>query len=139
MAKVRDHGEAPGPEIYWMRYFDKWVRLNSYSLIIDTNDSYVLVGTGLVKDLTLRNKFLREWAGNDRCRFTVDDNEHIENVLKRLGLIPGDITHIVITPVQDYTVGSLDLFKRVKIYFSRRGQFEDVESPFLNRNIYLLR
>jgi hypothetical protein len=65
LAKVRDHGEAPDPEIYWMRYFDKWVRLNSYSLIIDTNDSYVLVGTGLVKDLTLRNKFLREWAGND--------------------------------------------------------------------------
>lgn len=49
----------------------------------------------------------------------------------------------MITPVQDYTVGNLDLFRRAKIYFSRRGWFEDVvnprPSPFLNRDIYLPR
>mgnify|MGYP001770722458 FL=1 len=143
LAKVGDHGEVPGPEVYWMQWFDKWVRLSFYSLIIDTDDGYVLVGTGLVRDLTLRNKFLREWAGSDRCRFTVSEDEKIENVLKRLGLKPDDISHVVITPVQDYTVGNIDLFKRAKIYFSRRGWFEDVvnprPSPFLNRDIYLPR
>ena len=143
LAKVGDHGEVPGAEVYWMRDFDKWVRLSFYSLIIDTDDGYVLVGTGLVRDLTLRNRFLREWAGSDRCRFTVQDSERIENVLRRLNLTPDDVTHVVITPVQDYTVGGLDLFKRAKIYFSRRGWFEDVvnprPSPFLNRDIYLPR
>lgn len=143
LAKVGDHGEVPGPEVYWMREFDKWVRLSFYSLIIDTDDGYVLVGTGLVRDLTLRNKFLREWAGSDRCRFTVSEEEKIENVLRRIGIRPDDVAHVVITPVQDYTVGNIDLFKRAKIYFSRRGWFEDVvnprPSPFLNRDIYLPR
>lgn len=143
LAKVGDHGEVPGAEVYWMRDFDKWVRLSFYSLIIDTDDGYVLVGTGLVRDLTLRNRFLREWAGSDRCRFTVQDSERIENVLRRLNLTPDDVAHVVITPVQDYTVGGLDLFKRAKIYFSRRGWFEDVvnprPSPFLNRDVYLPR
>ncbi|WP_243679118.1 hypothetical protein [Vulcanisaeta distributa] len=120
LAKVGEHGEVPGPEVYWMQWFDKWVRLSFYSLIIDTDDGYVLVGTGLVRDLTLRNKFLREWAGSDRCRFTVGDDERIENVLKRLNLKPDDIAHVVITPVQDYTVGNIDLFKKARIYFSRR-------------------
>jgi glyoxylase-like metal-dependent hydrolase (beta-lactamase superfamily II) len=143
LAKVGDHGEVPGPEVYWMRDFDKWVRLYFYSLVMDTDDGYVLVGTGLVKDLTLRNKFLREWAGSDRCKFTVQEDERIESVLRRLNLTPDDIAHVVITPVQDYTVGGLNLFKRAKIYFSRRGWFEDVvnpsPSPFLNRDIYLPR
>jgi len=64
-------------------------------------------------------------------------------VLRRLNLTPDDVAHVVITPVQDYTVGGLDLFKRAKIYFSRRGWFEDVvnprPSPFLNRDVYLPR
>lgn len=141
LVKVGDHGEVPGAEVYWMRDFDKWVRLSFYSLVIDTDDGYVMVGTGLVRDLTLRNKFLREWAGSDRCKFTVQDNEKIENVLKRLGLSPSDISHVIITPVQDYTVGNIDLFDNAKIYFSKRGWFEDVvnpkPSPFLNRDIYL--
>nr|KJR72230.1 MAG: Zn-dependent hydrolase [Vulcanisaeta sp. AZ3] len=141
LAKVGDHGEVPGAEVYWMQDFDKWVRLSFYSLIADTDDGYVIVNTGLVRDLTLRNKFLREWAGSDRCKFTVNENEKIENILKRLNLAPDDVSHVVITPVQDYNVGNLDLFKKAKIYFSRRGWFEDVvnpkPSPFLNRDIYL--
>ena len=143
IAKVGEHGEVPGPEVFWMRDFDKWVKLVFYSLVVNTDDGYLLVNTGLVKDLNLRNKFLREWAGSDRCKFSVSENERIENVLKRIRISPDDIAHIIITPVQDYTVGGLDLFKKAKIYFSKKGWFEDVvnprPSPFLNRDIYLPR
>jgi len=143
IAKVGDHGEVPGPEVYWMRDFDKWYRLYFYIVLIDTSDGYVLVNTGLARDLSLRNRFLREWAGSDRCRFEVAESERIERVLGRAGLRPEDIAHVIITPVQDYTVGNLDLFKKAKIYFSRRGWFEDVvnprPSPFLNRDIYFPR
>lgn len=117
IAKVGEHGEVPGPEVFWMRDFDKWVKLVFYSLVVNTDDGYLLVNTGLVKDLNLRNKFLREWAGSDRCKFSVSENERIENVLKRIRISPDDIAHIIITPVQDYTVGGLDLFKKSQNLF----------------------
>ncbi|MEM3516024.1 MAG: hypothetical protein QW281_05235 [Saccharolobus sp.] len=64
--------------------------------------------------------------------------EKIENVL---GLSTDDISHVIITPIQDYTIGRINLFKKAMIYFSKKGWFSDVvnpsPSPFLNRDIYL--
>jgi len=129
MFKVGDHGEVPGPEVYWMSHFDKWIKLSFYIFLIDTNDGYVLVNTGLPKDLKPSNLFLSQWAGSDRCRFTVKEEEKLEYLLKELGLKTDDIAHIIITPVQDYTTGSLDIFSNSKIYFSRTGWYEDVVNP----------
>jgi len=140
MLKVGEHGEVPGPEVYWMKDFGKWAMLCFYSFLVDTNDGYLLVNTGLPNDLTLRNNFLREWAGTDRCKFSVADDERIEKTLGRNGVAPVDVVHIIITPIQDYTVGSLDLFKGAKIYFSRRGWHSEVANTttksFLNRDVY---
>lgn len=138
--KVGEHGEVPGPEVYWMRDFDKWYRLSFYSFLLQTVDGYVLVNTGLPDDVSLRNEFLRKWAGSDRCKFTFTEDQKIENALKRINLSVDDISHVIITPVQDYSIGRLPLFKKAYIYFSRKGWFEDVVnprlSPFLNRDIY---
>ncbi|QGA53872.1 Zn-dependent hydrolase [Sulfolobus sp. E5-1-F] len=140
--QVGDHGEVPGAEIFWMRDFDKWYRLSFYSFLLRTEDNeYVLVNTGLPDDLSLRNKFLREWAKSDRCKF--QHVEKIENALVRLNLTTDDISHVIITPVQDYSIGRIHYFKKAKLYFSRKGWYEDVvtpsSSPFLNRDIYLPR
>ncbi|AGJ62050.1 MBL fold metallo-hydrolase [Saccharolobus islandicus] len=138
--KVGDHGEVPGAEVYWMRDFDKWYRLYFYSFLLESDDGYVLINTGLPDDLSLRNEFLRNWAKSDRCKFTVREEEKIENILRRLNLNTDDISHIIITPFQDYTIGRLHLFKRAFIYFSKTGWYHDVvnpsPSPFLNRDIY---
>ncbi len=140
MLKVGDHGEVPGPEVYWMKDFGKWVKLCFYSFMVDTNDGYLLVNTGLPKDLTLRNKFLLDWAGTDRCRFSFTKDEMIDNALKRNGVSPADIAHVIITPIQDYTIGSLDHFKNAKIYFSRRGWHSEIANSstksFVNRDMY---
>ncbi|MFP3191156.1 MAG: Zn-dependent hydrolase, partial [Thermoproteota archaeon] len=116
LAKVGGIEEIPGPEFYWMSDFDKWYPLYFYSLIINTENGYVIVGTGLVKDLTLRNEFMVKWSGRETSKIIVREDERIESVLRRLNLTPDDIAHVVITPVQDYTVGGLNLFKRAKIY-----------------------
>lgn len=143
MFQVGDHGEVPGAEVFWMRDFDKWYRLSFYSFLLDTDDGYVLVNTGLPDDLSLRNKFLQEWAKSDRCKFTALENQKIENVLKKINLSTDDISHVIITPIQDYTIGRLHLFKKATIYFSRTGWYHDVvtpsPSPFLNRDVYLPR
>jgi len=126
-----------------MRDFDKWTALSFYSFLVDTTDGFLLVNTGLPRDLSPRNKFLRDWAGTDRCKFSVSDEEKIENALARNDLTPDDIAHVIITPVQDYTIGALNQFKKSKIYFSRKGWYEDVVTPsanaFLSRDIYFPR
>lgn len=139
--KVGEHGEVPGPEVFWMKDFDKWYKLSFYSFLIGTSDGYVLINTGLPDDLSLRNKFLREWAGSDRCKFS--HVYKIEDALGKLGITPDDISHVIISPVQDYSIGRINLFKKAKLYFSKTGWFHDVvlpsPSPFLNRDIYLPR
>jgi len=141
MFKVGDHGEVPGPEVYWMRDFDKWHRLSFYSFLFETESGLALLNTGLPGDLTLRNDFLRKWAGSDRCKFTVREEEKIERALERAGVGPNEVRAVIISPVQDYTIGGLKTFRRAEIFFSKRGWFEDVvnplPSPFLNRDIYL--
>jgi glyoxylase-like metal-dependent hydrolase (beta-lactamase superfamily II) len=127
--KVGEHGEVPACEIYWMSDFFKWARLSFYSFLFDSTDGYILMNTGLVRDLDVSNKFLREWAGSDRCKFSVKDGERIEQHLKRINLTPEDISRLIVTPVQDYTVGNLDIFHNARIYFSRRGWHEDVVNP----------
>jgi len=143
LIKVGDHGEVPGAEVYWMRDFDKWYKLSFYSVLLKTEDGYVLVNTGLPDDLSLRNSFIKEWAGSDRCKFSFKEEEKIENAVSKLNLTPDDISHVIITPVQDYTIGRLHLFKKAKNYFSRIGWYNDVvnpsPSPFLNRDVYLPR
>ncbi|EZQ11363.1 Zn-dependent hydrolase [Candidatus Acidianus copahuensis] len=140
--KVGDHGEVPGPEVFWMREFNSWVKLSFFSFLVNTDDGYLLINTGLPDDLYLRNKFLKEWAG-ERCRFGFKEEEKVENQLKQIGLSTDDISRVLITPVQDYTIGRINLFNNSKLYFSERGWFEDVvnprQSPFLNRDIYLPR
>lgn len=140
MFKVGDHGEVPGPEVYWMKEFSNWFRLCFYSFLVDTNDGLLLVNTGPPRELAPRNKFLKEWSGNEECKFSVSEEEKIENTLGRLGVSPEDIAHIIVTPFQDYTIGKLDLFVNARIYFSRKGWFEDVVSPrdslFINHDIY---
>ncbi|WP_236749089.1 Zn-dependent hydrolase [Acidianus manzaensis] len=140
MFKVGDHGEVPGAEVFWMRDFNKWYRLYFYSFLLDTTEGYILINTGLPDDLSLRNKFLHEWAGSNRCNFSFNEDEKIENILNKINLTVGDISHIVITPFQDYTIGRLNLFKNAYIYFSQTGWYHDVvnplPSPFLNRDIY---
>jgi hypothetical protein len=82
IARVGDHGEVPGPEVYWMRDFNRWVRLSFYTIVADTDNGYLMVNTGLARDLTLRNRFLAEWVGSERCRFSVSEDEKI---LSRIG------------------------------------------------------
>ncbi|BBD72923.1 hypothetical protein HS1genome_1312 [Sulfodiicoccus acidiphilus] len=139
MFKVGEHGEVPGPEVFWMKEFGKWYPLTFYSFLVRLQSGYLLVNTGLVEDLSKRNQFLRNWAGTDRCKFT--SYGRIDHILEEAGVSPDEVTHVVVTPVQDYTVGGLPLFKRASLYFSRKGWYNDVVTPgpqpFLNRDIYL--
>jgi len=141
MIRAGEHGEVPGPELFWMRDFEAWYPLHFYVVVIETEKGYVLINTGLVRDLERRNQFLKQWAGGGRCRFS--SFGELPDLLRPLQIPPDRVTDVLTTPVQDYTLGGLPYLKRATIHFSRRGWYNDVVSPgvapFLDREIYFPR
>ncbi len=54
----------------------------------------------------------------------VTDEEHPATHLARAGLQPRDVHAVVVTPLQNYATGNLDLFPHARLCFSRRGWVE---------------
>jgi hypothetical protein len=48
-------------------------------------------------------------------------DEYIDRALAKVGLAPDDVTHVLLTPLELYTTGTLDKFKRARILMSKRG------------------
>jgi glyoxylase-like metal-dependent hydrolase (beta-lactamase superfamily II) len=50
-------------------------------------------------------------------------------------LKPGDIDHVLITPLQAYATGNIPLFTNAEICLSKRGWIEDFQAPKYNMHI----
>jgi hypothetical protein len=49
--------------------------------------------------------------------------------LRALGIDPAAVDFLILTPIQLYTTGNLQLFSKAKICVSRRGWIEDIIAP----------
>jgi len=123
--KMGEH-YVPGPEVFWMSHWDRWETLYFWMVLIRGEGKNILINTGLPKDLTLRNQFLKNFAGEKCIMIATEDPKE---ALKKVGLDPEDINYVFLTPLQDYAVSNVDLFTKAKICISRRGWIEDVVAP----------
>ena len=117
--------EVPGPEVYWMSDWEKWVQLYIWALLIQGDGKNILLNTGPPKDLTELNACWSE-AVSPRSQMIRQEEERPENVLKNVGLTVDDIDYLLITPLQAYTTGNIHLFKNAQVCLSRRGWIERV-------------
>lgn len=113
-------GEVPGPEVRWMRDFDRWRTLQFQVALAQGRGTVALVNTGPPEDLTELNS---GWAGflGERAALQRRDGEFLLDQLGRLGVDPAAVTDIVLTPLQLYTVGNVMAFPNATIHISRRG------------------
>ena len=58
-----------------------------------------------------------------------------ESALARIGLKPGDIDFVLITPLQAYATGNIPLFTKAEVCVSRRGWIEDFHAPKYHMHI----
>jgi hypothetical protein len=112
--------EIPGPELYWMREWDRWFELCFQVALIRAGDRIVLVNTGPAEDLTPMN---RQWAGflGERAAMRRAEGEFIVDALAAHGVAPSDVTDVVLTPLQLYTVSNVPRFERATFHISKRG------------------
>lgn len=112
--------EIPGPELFWMKDFDKWYDLCFQVALIRGGGSTILVNTGPALDLGPMNAGWETFLGA-RAAMKRQPGKHILDHLERLGVTPADVTHVILSPLQLYTISNLLEFPNAEICISRRG------------------
>ncbi len=110
----------PGPELYWMSHWEDWFDLELIVLLVRGEGVTALVNTGPPDDLTNLNELLVGGVG-ERGRLTVDEPRRLLPALARHGVSPADVTHVIVTPFQEYASGGIDRFPNAQVCLSRRG------------------
>lgn len=113
-------GDVPGPELFWMSDWDQWHTLLFQSVLIRGDGVNALVNTGPAKDLGPMNDHWEKALG-ERARMRREPDEFIVDQLTRHGLTPSAITHVILTPLQLYTVSNVALFDSAQICIAERG------------------
>lgn len=120
--------QVRGPEVYWMDHWDDWEELYFYMVVIRGEGKVAVVNTGPPRDLSALNA---RWTATfgERGALVRQENELPERALSRLGLTPGKVDLVLITPLQAYAVGNIPLFVNAQVGISRRGWIEDFQAP----------
>lgn len=111
--------EVPGPEVFWMSEWGRWLPLWLQVVVIRGPGLIALVNTGPPADLRPINDL---WGRLDpRATLRRELGEDMAGVLAAAEIAPAEVTHVLLTPLQLYTTGNLRLFDRAQICLSRRG------------------
>lgn len=110
----------PGPELFWMNDFDQWHPLTFQVQLIRGADVTALVNTGPARDLEPMNAGWASFLG-ERARMQRREGWYILDQLAALGVAPEDITHVILTPLQLYTVSNVLEFPAAQICIAERG------------------
>ena len=113
-------GQIPGPELYWMTKFDEWFPVTFQTVLIRGNGVVALVNTGPAADLEPMNAGWESFLGA-KARMQREDGEFILDQLARHDVAPEDVTHVILTPLQLYSVSNVLAFPNAEICIAERG------------------
>lgn len=110
----------PGPELFWMNNFEEWFPLTFQCVLIRGNGIVALVNTGPALDLEPMNAGWASFLG-EKARLSRGDGQFILDQLAAHDVKPEDVTHVILTPLQLYTVSNVLAFPNAEICIARRG------------------
>ncbi len=110
----------PGPELFWMSEWDAWHPLCFQVGLIQGAGVTALVNTGPAADLEPMNEGWASFLG-DRARMSREDGQFILDQLEALEIAPSDVTHVIVTPLQLYSVSNVLAFPNAEICIAKRG------------------
>ncbi len=113
-------GEIPGPELFWMSEWDTWFPIAFQVVLVEGDGITALISTGAAEDLSPMND---KWAAGlgERARMRRSEGQFILDKLADAGVSPADVTHVILSPLQLYTVSNVPRFPNARICLSRRG------------------
>lgn len=121
--KVGEFTACPGVQLYWMSNLgeDEWEPLAVYAMLIRGEGRTILVNSGPPPDKL--DELNEIWMGGTggRQKLVVTEEDRMANRLAALGVGPEDVDSLVLTPLQSYATGGLDLFPNARICVNRYG------------------
>ena len=114
------HSEIPGPELFWMTAWDEWFPLTFQVILVTGPGVIALINTGPAENLEPMNTGWAAFLG-ERAVMTRHAGEFIIDQLSAHGIAPDDVTHVILTPLQLYSVSNVLRFPNARICMSRRG------------------
>ncbi len=120
-AVVAEMGMVPGPEVYWMAHFGDWLPLHINVVLIKGGGKTILVNSGPPEDyLAHMNDVWRQELG-EQAQISVPHSGAMTQVMEAWGIDPASVDFVIITPLQAYAIGGIDLFPHAQICVSRTG------------------
>jgi glyoxylase-like metal-dependent hydrolase (beta-lactamase superfamily II) len=121
--------QVPGPEVYWMSHWNKREDMNVILYLVRGGGQNILINTGPPQDLTVLNQAWEDFFGYPEAKI-VRAEEHLpQNILRSQNLTPGDISTVIVTPLQGYATANIPMFRNASICISRKGWIEDFQAP----------
>ncbi|MEX1031215.1 MAG: hypothetical protein WDZ91_14400 [Paenibacillaceae bacterium] len=119
--QVASFGKVPGAEIFWMSRFDEWCPLAALMGVIRGEGKTIVVNSGPPIDFLPFMNDIWEKEFDPRVQMTVSEEQKTMHVLASLGIKPEEVDYVIVTPLQAYAIGNVDLFPNAKICLSKTG------------------
>lgn len=113
-----------GPEVFWMSAWEEILPLAFNVTLIRGNGLAVLVNASPPDDTTSIERDFPQmrYLHNEPVGDLKRESQHFMlGALEKLDLTPDDITHVLLTPLELYTTGTLHLFQNALIGITKRG------------------
>jgi glyoxylase-like metal-dependent hydrolase (beta-lactamase superfamily II) len=120
--------EVPGPEVYWMSGWNTCETLYFWMVVIRGGGKTAIINTGPPQDLTDMNEVWKKTI-DPRAQMVRQEKERPQQALAEIGIRPQDVDYVLITPLQAYATGNIQLFSNARICISKRGWIEDFHAP----------
>lgn len=113
-----------GPEVFWMSEWDKVLPLAFNVSLIEGNGIRALVNTSPPDETSAieqdypKMRYLHSSPKGDLER---NNENYMLGALKEVSVAPESVTHVLLTPLELYTTGTLHLFTKAQICIAKRG------------------
>ncbi|MFF7970886.1 hypothetical protein [Streptomyces sp. NPDC007905] len=122
--RILEYGRADvrGPEVFWMSHWDEWVTLGFSSVLVRNRSRCMLINAGMSQADPALDRLWEDYSGHPRARMRFGTT--VCGQLRALDIAPHDVTDVIVSPFQAYSVSDIGEFTGATVHILRSGWAE---------------
>jgi glyoxylase-like metal-dependent hydrolase (beta-lactamase superfamily II) len=127
---------VPSPAVYWMEAWNQREEMNVLIYLIRGGQN-IVINTGPPQDPRVINQAWLNFFGYPEAQIVRTEAQLPQYILRSQGLIPDDISLVLVTPLHAYATANIPRFRSATIGISHRGWIEDFQAPYYHLHVPL--